>query len=1090
MGVSETVQILFTAKDQVSGTLSGIRKNTKALSKDSKKNLQAFGNQLDKVGRIAAVGLAAGLAVAAKASIDFESSFAGVRKTVEASEEEFNTMKQQFVDLSKEIPVTVNEFARIGELAGQLGVPKDAIVEFSEVMAKMAVTTNLTSEEAATSFARIANIMQEPIENVDRMGSTVVDLGNNFATTEAEVVTFAERIAGAGNIAGLTTADIFGIGAAMSSVGVQAEAGGTATQKVLLAMKKATVEGNADMQVFAETAGMTGEEFKTAFEENAGGAFSKFVLGLGDQGDDAMNTLSELGMEDQRLMRSFLSLAGAGDLLAEAMVTSSGAFEENTALTIEAEKRFETTASQLAILKNNVTAMAMEFGNQLLPVIRDHLVPATKKLTEYLEDNQWVVYSLTGALIIFVAAWAAVKTAMAIKTTVLGISAAFKLLSATTITLTGSTTGLAGAMSLLAGPGAILALVAIAAYFVYKEFKDLQAAIDDLKTSNENLQGVNDKLKDSLDGVTDPERKKRLEDIVKENEEWGIKAREIEDRYEGIGGLWNAIADQSKSWGQKIKEGLGLGAEGAYDVGANMGDQVTAGAEDALEVHSPSKVFEVIGENIVQGLVNGMKDAEDDFKEVLEDQLKYAEKAITALASLGDKVKPLWESFKEAADEIKKTYRKLRDDLKLQIKDLTTAFNKQNNDLKKGWKQTLAENVLLHEKNIEELKQQSSELTEDYNKSNEERLTNLKESLAAENAAYAKSNADRLSGLQSGIAKEIVESQGRLSEAEQLLADEKAKGEEMNQDTITDLQARIDEENSFLENHKNDIIAYQDAIKAYTDWINMDSIEQLKSRYVTEQAAAGEANIQAIASLQSKYAEEKALADQAYQEKLAQLNLELADNQAFLDLHAEEIEKNQKYINNLRAFYRLDDVEQAKQTWKKERKAAKTHYEKELEILTAALETAKTKRTNKLAKLQEETKDKFQQMQTDLTDTMDYLFTKLTDKAGEATDRLKEKMAELSGIIGGYVGKTETSGIAGFADGGIVPGPIGSPQLAVVHGGEKISTVGGTDRGSSTININFNNPTVRSDADLNYIAGVVTEKLSRLNERIRLSGGI
>ncbi len=40
-------------------------------------------------------------------------------------------------------------------------------------------------------------------------------------------------------------------------------------------------------------------------------------------------------------------------------------------------------------------------------------------------------------------------------------------------------------------------------------------------------------------------------------------------------------------------------------------------------------------------------------------------------------------------------------------------------------------------------------------------------------------------------------------------------------------------------------------------------------------------------------------------------------------------------------------------------------------------------------------------------------------------------------------------GIPGFAEGGVVPGPVGQPQLAVVHGGEEIRTPeqqGGGDR--------------------------------------------
>ena len=124
-------------------------------------------------------------------------------------------------------------------MGGQLGVPTQDLLAFTEAVAMLSVSTNLTSEAAATDFARISNITQEPLKNIDRMGSTVVALGNNFATTEREIVNFTTNIAGAGEIVGLTTSQIFAISTAFTSVGIEAEAGGTATQKVLLAINNA-----------------------------------------------------------------------------------------------------------------------------------------------------------------------------------------------------------------------------------------------------------------------------------------------------------------------------------------------------------------------------------------------------------------------------------------------------------------------------------------------------------------------------------------------------------------------------------------------------------------------------------------------------------------------------------------------------------------------------------------------------------------------------------------------------------------------------------------------------------------------------------
>ena len=47
-----------------------------------------------------------------------------------------------------------------------------------------------------------------PQDKFDQLGATVVDLGNNFATTEAAVVGFGLRIAGAGAQVGMSEAEI------------------------------------------------------------------------------------------------------------------------------------------------------------------------------------------------------------------------------------------------------------------------------------------------------------------------------------------------------------------------------------------------------------------------------------------------------------------------------------------------------------------------------------------------------------------------------------------------------------------------------------------------------------------------------------------------------------------------------------------------------------------------------------------------------------------------------------------------------------------------------------------------------------------
>ena len=351
-----------------------------------------LGGKFASLGKAAATAAVTGIAAVGaittavgvgslKAAIDYESAFAGVVKTTDGLVDEFGDLTEAgqeisdgFRDMAKEVPLAVEELLGIGELGGQLGIEKDNLVEFTEVIAAMGVSTNLTTEAAATGFAQLANVMgtteKYGSSAFSRLGSTIVALGNSSATTESDILSFAQRMAGASKVAGVTDADMLGISAAFTSVGIQAQAGGTAVSKVFLDMNKAAFEGGSAMEIFASTAGIEADNFGAAWEEDAGAVFGEFVTGLGLAGDDAITILDELGIKDSQAVRAFLSLAGAGDLVTESMLTANEGWEENTALAIEAEQRYETTAAQFVLVKNSIKDMAITIGQALLPFLK------------------------------------------------------------------------------------------------------------------------------------------------------------------------------------------------------------------------------------------------------------------------------------------------------------------------------------------------------------------------------------------------------------------------------------------------------------------------------------------------------------------------------------------------------------------------------------------------------------------------------------------------------------------------------------------------------------------------------------------------
>ena len=372
---NKEILLIMKLRDEVSKQITTVQGRIQKFTRSFKENWLAAAAAIFLVQR-AIKGLV-------DPAIEFESAFAGVRKTVNATEQEFKKLEAGILQMSRDIPIAATELAKIQELAGQLGVSGvKNLTKFTETVAKIGVTTNLTTESAATSFARIANIMNLPLDQVDRMASSVVELGNNSATMESEIIEFANRIAGAGAVAGLSTADILGFGAAFSSVGVSAERGGTAVNKTLLDMAMAVEKGGVQLQTFAQVSGQTAEEFARGFKENAGRQFALFIEGLGRQGVKGAQTLERLGLADQRLIQSFLSVGGATGILTKSIDLSNEAWQKNLALNEEAAKRFDTTASRIQLMKNNINLLQIEIGTKLLPVF-EKLLELTKQYVDF-----------------------------------------------------------------------------------------------------------------------------------------------------------------------------------------------------------------------------------------------------------------------------------------------------------------------------------------------------------------------------------------------------------------------------------------------------------------------------------------------------------------------------------------------------------------------------------------------------------------------------------------------------------------------------------------------------------------------------------
>ena len=629
-GVSQQLEELERTQSNTNG-VKGVRESTSAYQgltsqlEDTGKGIKEVGESIDTITKpiqYASTALAAGGVASAKFAIDFEDSFAGVKKTVDATPEQLAKIKQGIIDLSTTgidgrgaIPQTATELNELAAAGGQLGISQENIIDFTEVMAQMGSATNLVGEEGAATLARFQNVMGVGQNEIRNIGSAIVDLGNHSATTESEIAEMALRMGKYGSSVRMSAADVLGYSAALSSLGIEAQMGGSAIGRTWLSIETAVASGGEGLTKFAKYSGKSAEEFKEQWNTDSSGAFNGLLKGL-QSAENLTVALDDLGINNTQDIQAMMALVNGYDLVTESVNRSNTAYQENTALQEEFNAKNETTASKLANTKNNIIEAARSIGETMLPSIQDAstTVADFAKGLSQMDDEQKRAVVNTGATVIAIGAISkvsagAIKGVGGIVEAVGNIKKAFSTggaLAKFAPTLT--------SIGAAAGPAALavagIATAAIAGKVAYDKWYQSQYRW------SEGLSEGNEKVKESL------EKYKFLNDIQGQIKSLKMVIESPESSQEQV--------DNAKSKLEEIKEMLSQ----EYNLvinsdNSNLDDaveQVTKLSKNELQSNinnQRAELSELVNNNA--NYIQTRREAQENYNKELELQTKYSE---------------------------------------------------------------------------------------------------------------------------------------------------------------------------------------------------------------------------------------------------------------------------------------------------------------------------------------------------------------------------------------------------------------------------------------------------------------------------------
>lgn len=366
-------------------TIKALEKGFDGLSKNAVKDVNKMDGAISSfTGNLAAMAAVKAFDIikdqilnSVQAFTKFEDGITSVAKTTNFSAKEVKAFSKNIEAMSKKIPASTEELLGIAEAAGQLGVKGVKSVSiFTETIAKLGRVSNLEGDVAATTLARILNVTNENIDSVGTLADVIVDLGNNFAASEAEIAAITSEIAKATSQFGVSSAEAAALGATLTSLGVRAEEAGGVMSKSFIAIDQAIRSGGKPLERLSKLTGIAGDALKKAFKDDAIGVFQSFTEGLkkvNAAGGNVTQTLGQLGIKGIRVSKVLPTLANNSALFEEALRRANVQVEEGGAVNGEFGQILDLTSTKMQLFSTASEQLSRQFFGSLAPAFNNVL---------------------------------------------------------------------------------------------------------------------------------------------------------------------------------------------------------------------------------------------------------------------------------------------------------------------------------------------------------------------------------------------------------------------------------------------------------------------------------------------------------------------------------------------------------------------------------------------------------------------------------------------------------------------------------------------------------------------------------------------
>ena len=361
----------------------------------------------------------------------FETAMVGIAKVSDLTDAQLRNLGDAFKQTAADVGLAKEAYLETAQVAGQLGVQGVRNIQaFTAAMVDLGGASDLAASEGATAIARMLNATGENVEDARTLASVLVELGNNVAATESEIIDRAQEIALATAAFKTSTTEALALGATMAELGLRAETSGTAVGRIFIAMAEAVASGGDDLKAFADAVELTTGQF-TAFQEaDPTGLFYRLLEILSDKSqNEIISVMTDLNILNAENAKTLIPLISGYERLAENRNRALAEQARPDALTQEADRARQTLARNFQGLLEQINNEVIQLGEALAPVanllidLAQAGLSAFDTLPEPLQSVTSVLLAMAPAIVAARLAFVAASAALSVIAPLLGATA-------------------------------------------------------------------------------------------------------------------------------------------------------------------------------------------------------------------------------------------------------------------------------------------------------------------------------------------------------------------------------------------------------------------------------------------------------------------------------------------------------------------------------------------------------------------------------------------------------------------------------------------------------------------------------------------